>query len=326
MATQGGAAQSGRAATTDSTPGRVPDFFIVGHAKCGTSAIYRMLRRHPQVFMAVKEPRYFAPELRSRFRRFAPKSGADTLASYMALFARAQPDQLVGEATPSYLRSQAAAGRIAEANPNARIVAIFREPASFLRSFHQQALFNNFENKTDLRTALALEDARRRGRRVPLLSHSPESLMYMQHVSYVEQLRRYEAVFAPEQILVLIYDDFVADNEAVLRQILRFLEIDDELEVKPIRTPPVPAVRSPLLQQFVWLSANLAYRRSARGPAGKPAGPTQGPWKRLVYRDTPPVDEELMRELRTRLKPEVLALGEHLGRDLVALWGYEHVD
>ena len=38
--------------------------------------------------------------------------------------------------------------------------------------------------------------------------------MYSDHVRYVEQLRRYHDVFPPEQVLVLIYDDFRADNDA----------------------------------------------------------------------------------------------------------------
>jgi hypothetical protein len=301
----------------------VPDFFIVGHAKCGTSAIYRILRRHPQVFMAVKEPRYFTPELRSRFRRLAPQSGADTLDAYKALFARARPDQLAGEATPSYLRSHEAAARIAGANPRARIVALFREPASYLRSFHQQALFNNFESETDLRKALALEAARREGRRMPLLSQSPQSLLYMDHVKYVEQLRRYEAVFARGQILTLIYEDFRADNEAVVRQILRFLQLDDTVELQPIRTPPVPAVRSPLAQQLLWLVTNLSHRLGR----GERRGRTTAVLRRLAHGEGhPPPDEQLMGELRARLKREVVALGEHLGLDLVARWGYENVD
>jgi Sulfotransferase family len=302
--------------------GRVPDFFIAGHAKCGTSAIYRMLRQHPQVFMAVKEPRYFAPELRSRFRRVAPQSGADTLAAYMALFAGAEPDQLAGEATPSYLRSHEAAARIAEANPQARIVALFREPASYLRSFHQQALFNNFESETDLRKALALEAARRGGRRMPLLSQSPQSLLYMDHVKYVEQLRRYEAVFPRGQILTLIYEDFRADNEAVVRQILRFLQLDDTVDLKPIRTPPVPAVRSPLAQQLLWLVTNLSHRLGR----GERSGRTTAVLRRLAHGEQhPPTDEQLMGELRARLKGEVVALGEHLGLDLISRWGYEDV-
>ncbi len=43
--------------------------------------------------------------------------------------------------------------------------------------------------------------------------------MYSEHVRYVEQLRRYHAVFPAEQVLVLIYDDFRADNEATLRRV-----------------------------------------------------------------------------------------------------------
>ncbi len=49
---------------------RVPDFFIVGHAKCGTTALYEMLRTHPQIYMPeLKEPAYFATDLRNRFQR-----------------------------------------------------------------------------------------------------------------------------------------------------------------------------------------------------------------------------------------------------------------
>ena len=60
---------STEAARTPASSLRVPDFFIVGHSKCGTTALYLALRSHPQVFMpAIKEPRFFAPELRSRFR------------------------------------------------------------------------------------------------------------------------------------------------------------------------------------------------------------------------------------------------------------------
>ncbi|HEV3035153.1 MAG TPA: sulfotransferase, partial [Solirubrobacteraceae bacterium] len=51
---------------------RVPDFFIVGHAKCGTTALYEMLRRHPEIFMPeLKEPAFFASDVRRRVQRRA---------------------------------------------------------------------------------------------------------------------------------------------------------------------------------------------------------------------------------------------------------------
>src|SRR4030088_2322138 len=108
---------------------RVPDFFIVGHAKCGTTALYEMLRPHPEIFMPeLKEPLYFATDLRARRQRRSAGSLPTELEEYLALFDRAQPGQRVGEASSSYLWSHQAAANIAALRPDARIIAILREP------------------------------------------------------------------------------------------------------------------------------------------------------------------------------------------------------
>jgi hypothetical protein len=311
---------------------RLPDFFIVGHPKSGTTALYEMLRRHPQIHMPVKEPRYFTPELRSRFRALAPSTAPDTLEEYLALFAQAAPDQRIGEATPMYLRSPDAASRIAAVQPDARIIAILREPASFLRSFHRQCVHNYIETQTDFRKAIALEEPRRRGRRVPRFSLSPQTLLYSDHVRYVEQLRRFHSVFPPENVMVLIYDDFRRDNEATVRRVLRFLEVDDGFPVEQVETGSVPDVRFVLLDQLT-RALSIAARRPATGPVSRAAkgltpralrgGSFPAIWNRIVYRPPRPTDEQLMLELRRRFKPEVVALSEYLDRDLVALWGYD---
>jgi hypothetical protein len=317
--------------------GRVPDFFIVGHQKCGTTALYYMLKRHPEIFMpTVKEPRYFATDLRSRLPVRTPEARRLlTLEGYLSLFAAAAPGQRVGEASPQYLRSRVAPTNIAELQPGARIVAILREPASFLRSFHMQMVSSEVESERDLRRAIALEEARRAGESIPRRCHHPGSLLYSDHVRYVEQLRRYHAAFAPENVLVLIYDDFRADNEGTLRRVLRFLDVDDALEIETLDTKPLKEVRSPRL-----LKLTNATRLARRSPV--PAGPLarafnaviRGPlrsdafraqWRRAIYRAPSPPDQELMVELRRRFKPEVEAVSNYLGRDLVALWGYDEL-
>src|SRR5436305_11321933 len=168
------AAPSDALAGSSPAQGRVPDFFIVGHHKCGTTALYEMLKRHPGAFLSpIKEPRFLADDMRSRF---APRSGRQqhlpqTLEEYLALFAGAQPDQRIGEATPSYLFSKTAAANIAELQPAARCIAILREPASFLRSLHMQLVRSHVETEADLQRALALEPERAAGRHVPARSH-----------------------------------------------------------------------------------------------------------------------------------------------------------
>src|ERR1700730_10626959 len=112
------------AATGPKEQRRIPDFFIVGHAKSGTTALYEMLRRHPQLYMpeykwgAGKEPWFFAqdnPQPQLNAERSVAFTGrrSVTLEQYLALFAQAKPDQLVGEASTSYLWSTSAPARIA---------------------------------------------------------------------------------------------------------------------------------------------------------------------------------------------------------------------
>jgi hypothetical protein len=312
---------------------RIPDFFIVGHPKCGTTALYEMLRRHPQIFMPdFKEPRFFASDLPSRLQPSAMSVLPQTLDDYLALFAAASPEQRIGEASPSYLRSSAAAGAIAELQPDARIIAILREPASFLRSLHLEFLRNRFETETDLSRAIAHEPP------APVVGPaepgSPRRPRYTDRVQYVEQLRRYHDVFGTERVLVLIYDDFRRDNEATVRQVLRFLEVDDTHPIEVIEANPTVGVRS--LRVDDWVRALYAERNPltralkatvrALTPRRVHGELLRGIRRRLVYGQPAPPDERYMTELRRRFEPEVVALSEYLGRDLVSQWGYDDVE
>ncbi|HEY4451170.1 MAG TPA: sulfotransferase [Solirubrobacteraceae bacterium] len=312
---------------------RVPDFFIVGHHKCGTTALYEMLRRHPQIYMPdVKEPWFLAEDLPLRFE---PQTWLPTtLPEYLSLFAPAGPDRIAGEATPSYLFSHAAAARIAELQPNARIIAILREPAAFLRSLHLQSVRNHAETEADFGKALALEELRREGRAIPTHAERPQELLYSEHVRYVEQLRRYHAVFAPEQVLTLIYEDFRADNEGTVRQVLRFLDVDDGGPIEPTEANPSVGVRSPQLYELV---RSLYLGRGPAARAAKASIKVLTPQRvrrdglvalrrRVLYGEPPAPDPALMGDVRRRFKGEVQALSEYLGRDLVSQWGYDAVE
>ncbi len=317
--------------TLDVASGPMPDFFIIGHEKCGTTALYKMLRQHPQVFMPdYKEPRFFSSDLRTVEPK-RPGNRPRTLEQYLALFAPAAPGQLVGEASPQYIRSPGAAKRIAELQPRARIIAILREPASFLRTFHSQAVHSGLETERDLRRAIALESERREGRNIPE-NVSPSWLMYSEHVRYVEQIRRFHAQFPAEQVLVLIYDDYRRENERTARTVMRFLDVDADAPLEPIVTKggEQKEVRfMPLhkLSRTVKLAREKPQNAKpiARAVAALAPRSALVLWKHLVYTQPAPPDERLMLELRRRFKPEVEALSDYLGRDLVSLWGYDGV-
>jgi hypothetical protein len=328
-------ATSRRPAATTIDP-RTPNFFIVGHPKCGTTALYEMLRTHPQIFMPeLKEPWFLASDMAPRFQPPRSAPPLQTLEEYLELFADATPGQRIGEASSTYLLSGTSAKQIAELQPDARIIAILREPASFLRSLHLQLLRTHVEAQKDFGKAIALEQARRSGRSIPRRSHRPQLLLYSGHVRYVEQLRRYRELFAPEQILTLIYDDFRADNDQTVRTVRRFLEIEEDLPVEVKNAnPTVKRMRSQQLDELVNVvsvgrgpvSRAVKAGVKALTPSGLRDSALQAAQRHLVMGRPQPPDEQLMLDLRRRFKGEVVALSEYLDRDLVTLWGYDRLD
>ncbi len=312
---------------------RLPDFFVIGPPKSGTTALYEMLRQHPEIYMSkVKEPRFFASDLPSSFQRHSDVPPL-TYEDYLALFADARPDQRAGEASTAYIWSATAAQRIAQAQPGARLISILRDPASFVRSMHLQLLQIRIETEPDLRRAVALEDARREGRELPSkMTRWPQVLLYTERARYLEQLRRYQEAFRADQLLVLIYDDFRSDNQATLAEVLRFLDVDDRVDIELTEANPTVRVRSARLEDMVG-AADLGRGRLAGAvkTVAHVALPSkrlrkQAFWfvrRRMVFGEPPPPDEDFMIELRKRFEPEVAALSEYLGRDLLTLWGYE---
>ena len=137
-----------------------PNFFIVGAPKCGTTALYRYLRLHPNIYMpAKKEPHFFAQDLGSY-------PAIKTMDQYSALFAGAEPRHTgIGEASVYYLRSTVAIPNIRAFNPEARLIAMFRNPVEMVHSFHSQLLYWSEESVTDFEAAWRLAGSPPRGSR-----------------------------------------------------------------------------------------------------------------------------------------------------------------
>jgi hypothetical protein len=277
-----------------------------------------------------KEPRWFAGDLPSPYQPAADGTPGESYEDYLSLFAPARADQLAGEGSTAYIWSHTAAARIAQAQPEARIIAIMREPASFLRSLHLQLLQHKSEEEPSLRRALELEPERRAGRHLTEVNERwPQVLMYSDRVRYVEQLRRYHAVFPPEQVLVLIYDDFRADNEGTVRRVQRFLGIEQRGAGTVGEANPSVRRRVGIDNAIhdVFFGGGKLLRTARR--AAKLVTPERARRRafhsirsRVVFTEPQAPDAELMDELRARFAPEVHALSAYLDRDLSTLWGY----
>jgi hypothetical protein len=197
-----------------------PNFFIVGAPKCGTTALSEYLRGHPNIFLSEpKEPHYFSEDMDQH--RYVK-----TLDDYLKLFQPATSDQImVGEASVGYLFSSVAIKNIRKFNPEAKIIAMIRNPVDMILSHHRQLLFSHYENEPDFEKAWRLQAERRLGNCIPPDCRAPMFLQYAESGKLGLQIKRLMQIFPPEQIKIVVFDDMVSNTAKVYQEILNFLEL-----------------------------------------------------------------------------------------------------
>lgn len=291
-------------------PGHVvPNFFIVGAPKSGTTALYHFLRQHPQIFMpAAKEPHFFGCAAE-------PETPSRTLEEYLRLFQAGTGKPCVGEASVYYLYSKQAARNIHAFNPDARIIMMLRNPVAMIPSLHHQRVYSDNERLFDLDDALAAEGPRRRGEmRIPRKTNNPHALFYRDIGRYAAQVRRYLEVFPREQVHIILFDDFVADLGGTYRATLEFLGVDQEFVPKFERVNDSRAVRSPFVRRWVERPLNKGRLRGLV-PFRRRLYEAVHQWNTLAgVKPLPTPAQEAL--LRRELADDIRELSTLIGRDL----------
>jgi len=205
-------------------PNPFPDFFVVGTVKAGTTSLYSYLKQHPDVFVpAVKELHFFAREINpERFIRGYGKNDNAHIRfvkneqEYLHYY-RDADKKLKGDFAPSNLWSAHAAREIHNVNPNAKIIALVRQPVE--RAFSHWLM--------DLKNGWAKDSF------VSSFEHfaaSPEkhwgnNRLYKELSLYTNALQRYYDVFPPDQILVVDFDELTQNALSTFEKVLHFLEL-----------------------------------------------------------------------------------------------------
>jgi hypothetical protein len=311
---------------------RIPDLFIVGAPKAGTTSLHDWLGQHPDIFMCpTKEPHFFCRDFHEQsdalhgMRRYFKHRTED---DYLALYADRGNEKVAGEAATSSLYSKVAAGEIQRFNPDARIVVLLREPTSLVYSFHSYLLSYAEEDIESFREAIESEPRRRAGdpECLPKLVRHPSRLFYSEIGALGDQVQRYLDRFPREQILLIVFDDLKRAPLEVYRQVLRFAGVDDSF------SPKMTVRNENRINRYAWLTRLRA----------DPDAPLKLAVKRLLPRTAynrlrgrlqafnrqkgkrAPMDPDLRERLMRQFRPQVEALSRMTGRDLLDEWGYEN--
>jgi len=210
-----------------------PNFYVVGAPRCGTTALYTYLRDHPNIFLPeIKELHYFASDF-PNIQKILFKSVDD----YLRMFADANENHLaVGEISPLYIYSKTALKNIKDFNPLVKIILILRNPVEFVQSVHQLNLSLLREDEPDLAKAWDLQERRRQGEMIPKSCREPELIMYGELGLFGKHVANVYEIFPREQVLIVLFHDFVKNPKKVYEDILSFLNVpsDNRQDFPPV--------------------------------------------------------------------------------------------
>jgi hypothetical protein len=263
----------------------------------------------------VKEPHFFAKDLGTY-----PRIKTDE--EYAGLFAAATDRHLrIGEASVYYLRSSVAIPNIREFNPEAKIIAMFRNPVDMVASMHAQLLYWSEETVADFEEAWRLQERRRRGHDIPRRSRGAFLLQYGEVGRFGTQVQRLLATFPRSQVKLILYDDFAASPQAVYDDVIAFLELPHDGRTEFPRINESKRVRLPWLRNFYRKPPpplRSAVRRIKQVIGGDAISSVK---EKIVSANTvwegrEPLSPRFRAELVEVFRPEVELLSRLVGRDL----------
>jgi Sulfotransferase family len=307
----------------------MPNFFVVGAARGGTTGLYQLLEQHPQVFLSrIKEPNYFGDDIDSTaylrelahpvpdIGKFLAGSGPRTLhfahvqnwEHYQLLFRDAGEARAIGECSTSYLISANAARNIRAAVPAARIIIVLRDPVQRAFSHHGMLVAQG-------RLPGSFLDAVKRE-----LANPPPAWGIVRCSQYCGQVRRYLETFGEGQVAVFLTEDF-ADGMAVRERLASFLGI--EAGLMPTQRRPVNAGTWP---RFGLVNV-LARRSGVKSLLSSLPEYIKRRGKRWYYapRHAPKLRDDDRVFLEELFRTEIEGLASILGRDL-SHWLGKHAE
>ncbi|HEY0376131.1 MAG TPA: sulfotransferase [Pyrinomonadaceae bacterium] len=206
----------------------LPNFLIIGAQKSASTFIHVCLGEHPEVFMPANEITYFEDPDFQQIKR----------EEFEQLFAGVKGEKAVGIKRPNYLAKPEVPGRIKGMIPEARLIAVLRDPVQRAVAAYFHYVNNGFIPPAPLEKSMA----RLLGGEYE--KSYPKSGEILEYGLYHKHLERYLSFFDRGRILVLFQDEIAKDNLAQLRKVYRFLEIDDAYVPRRLNDRPQAVVYS----------------------------------------------------------------------------------
>lgn len=242
-----------------------------------------------------------------------------SLKTYLGLFTGADPaiHLAVGDGSVMYLYSKVAVPEILKFNPEAKFIAILRNPVELAAAWHSQVRGALAEDIPDFEQAWRAQDERRLGKRIPFFCYEPKILLYSDLAKTGAQVERLLSLVPRERLKLIMFEDFASETAKVYGEVLDFLGVPRDGRTQFPKVNPNLVLTRPYLQ---WIYA-LVWRIQKTFIK---AGLIKQPFKALnrlkalggVREPRKPLSPSFRAELVEHFRQDVALLSRLLGRDL----------
>ena len=269
----------------------LPNFLIIGSQKAGTTSLYRILKQHPQIFMADKK------EINFFFKDEEHARGPEAYAKH---FADSATQLACGEASPGYICHPDTPARIHALLPDIKLILTVRDPI-------KRAISQYWDNRRHLNESHTFAEAIDN-----YLSdeYHPDEIGYFSRGAYMRYIRKYLEYFPRENLLILPFEEMIAEPETFYKRIFTFLGVDVAFLSEDFDEAfnPTEIWKNPFYQMLI---------RRPRYQKNVPAKLRRlFYWGRKMRFSAPPIDEASRQKLEDFYKPWNDELREFLGMDL----------
>ena len=269
----------------------LPNFLIIGSQKAGTTSLYRILKEHPQIFMADKK------EINFFFKEGEYARGAE---AYAAHFADSANQLARGEASPGYICHPEAPKRIHALLPDVKLILTVRDPI-------QRAISQYWDNRRHLNESHTFAEA------VDLYlsdEYHPDEIGYFSRGVYMRYIRKYLEYFPRENLLILPFEEMISAPKGFYKRIFTFLDVDVDFISEDFDEAFNPTE--------IW--KNPFYQILIRKPRYQKEIPSKLRrlfyWGKKMRFSVPPIGEAKRKKLEDFYRPWNDDLREFLGLDL----------
>lgn len=228
-----------------------PNLFLLGAPKSGTTFIFGLLQNAPDVFTSHrKEPAYFlvyGQKIKYKERIVTPLPSSFSEDKYREIYA-GRTERYIIDASTHYLSSPETAARIHAANPDAKVIAVLREPISRAYSHYLMGIRDGFVTE-DFPDALRHEQKEMQDTQTLWSEH----YRFIRRSLYLEGLQAFHSLFG-DNFRVYLFSDIKSNPDFVIDDLCGFLDLpSDDLRsgIEDAERNPYAVDRFPMVTRLV---------------------------------------------------------------------------